>query len=293
MPRALSGSSSGTNPCAAPALELDINCLTNTNSLNAISADLPAGDYVAEVSDCCCVSLIQQEEGTIAGVTGVISMQYNSAATGELTTLSNPDLGSFSDFNTALNTYLGNSFGFSHQGGSIRAWSNAQNPGGSSGTIRLTIRTKACVDTAPVVDGTVPPTIQFPEFTTCDMTLDQILFYEAGWKSKACCGVYVEIEGTKWLVVQRSIGADTSCGGGESEHSDCIVKAQEFGFYPAAAFPTIDGRHFFGKPTSGSQSMFRENELETLILEAIAAGQILDKAGDPTVITAIIFPHEA
>lgn len=278
------------DPCAKPFLELDIQCHLNTNSLSAVVANIPAGEYVAELTDCCCGSLVQAEVGVVTGLTGLLTLQYISAD-GPVN-LQNPDMGSFSDLTTALNIYLGNSFGFTHKGGDIRAWTNANNPGGNSGSLRLTIRTKACVDVQPPAFGTGTSSPIFPTFSLCEMTLDQILFYEAGWKSKACCGAYVDVGGVRWLVVQRSIGNDTSCGGGESAQSDCIVKAHQYGFYPAVAFPTVDGRHFFGKPTSGFQPMFRENGMETLILEQIQAGSMLAKAGDPTKINAILFPQE-
>ena len=281
-----------TDPCAVPALDVDVNCRLNTNRNNAVITTLDVGEYVAEVTDCCCDSLFSEGEGEIlSGITGTIALEYQSVA--GTTVLYNPDMGSFNDLNQALNAYIGNTIIFSHRGGEVRIWTTARNAGGNGGTMRVSIEKKECVDVPPpepVPPDTVP---EADHFETCVMSLDQINFYEAGWKSKACCGAYVEAGGVRWLVVKRSIGTDTSCGGGENADSDCIKQGAQFGFHPALAFPTQDGKHFFGKPTGGVQVLFRDPDLETEIINKILAEDLLEEVGQTIDFNAILFPYEA
>ena len=126
----------------------------------------------------------------------------------------------------------------------------------------------------------------------CDMGPLQVEWYETGWKTGACCGVYVEAGGVKWIVVKRSIGIDMTCGGGESLNTPCIRQAYNFCFHPSIAWPTINGFDFLGKPTS-MQRMFRDINLEAEILNKIRNDQALQTKGNPKdTFEAIIFPFE-
>jgi hypothetical protein len=286
-----SGSGSDFDPCAGPVAELDINCALNISQANAVVVpDFPEGEYLAEISDCCCRAQTLSGDVVLSGLKGTIALEYE--ALGGRTTLFNTDLGTFNDFNDAINAYLGNSFLFRHRGGDLKVWTTVRNNTGNAGQIRVTIRKKECVDIPPpIVEPEVtadPPEI--PAFTSCEMSLDQIQFYEAGWQSEACCGVYIEAAGVRWLVIQRSLGSDNTCGGGESANSDCIRKAADHEFYPAFAFPTIDGCQFFGKPTSGPVPFVRDNALEVDIINKIAEGEFLKSIGSPDAIAAILFP---
>ena len=269
--------------CEIPDLEFDINCSVNNNESSAVSGELAAGNYVAEISDCCCFG----GNPLKPGFTGVMFMKHQSAGGEQL--LSNIDLGSPNDELVARNLYLGNSFGFAHVGGVVKAWlpETAQ-----SGKLKLSIRRKICFETDlfPGTGTNLEVQDEPATFSTCDMSTDQILFYEIGWKTGACCGFSVDLDGLKFIIVQRSIGTDTTCGGGESEASDCIKKATMHGFYPAIAFPTINGQDFIGKPTSGFQRMFRDVALETTILQELVRGAALIVVGDPTNIKSILFP---
>jgi hypothetical protein len=273
--------------CDIPELEITLNCGINIAEISSIMADLVAGEYVAQISDCCC--------GNGGSWKGMIALKYLN--TGIPKTLYSPDLGSFSTDLDAQQYYMGNSFAFIHSGGQIKVW--ASTPMYSAGLITVSIWSRKCLDrcnTNPAGGSTGISAID-PQpvdvFTNCDMTSDQINFYECGWQTGACCGAWVEALGTMWIVVMRSLGADMACGGGESELSDCIKKGLAAGFYPAIAFPTIDGNIFLGKPTSGFQRFVRDVDVEAEILAKIRAGEVWRIVGDPiTNIGGILFPAD-
>jgi hypothetical protein len=286
--------------CAVPLLELDLDCGLNFEEENAIVAELAAGSYVAEVEDCCCQIATPVKGGISSGYSGVISLKFMGKSGEQI--MSNPNLGTFKDQITAVQRYVGSSFGFTHMGGQIKVWSTVQ--GVNGGSMRIAIRHKDCFEnlSMPSVGSGFGPGVKevitrpkahAAEFTTCYMSLSQLMFYEGGWISKACCGALIEVGGVRWLVVKRSVGVDMTCGGGESELSDCIQKSAPFGFHPAVAFQTLDDQSFFGKPTSGLQMMYRDHELERMILEKIESNEMLAKVGDPASnISAILFPFE-
>ncbi len=62
---------------------------------------------------------------------------------------------------------------------------------------------------------------------TCSMAASHLEFYERGWRIGECCGAYVNVHGTGFLVIYRSIGIDMACGGGESLTTPCIAKFRE------------------------------------------------------------------
>lgn len=133
---------------------------------------------------------------------------------------------------------------------------------------------------------------QLPSLTSM-VSVSHIEFYERGWRNNTACGVHVEIDGSEFLVVFRSIGSDCSCGGGEYINTPFIRDFIEFtGFQPALAWPTVDGKTFFGLPRG--ESAFIEVEvdrtLSNMILDKIRTGDIISKIGDPGVIASIAFP---
>jgi hypothetical protein len=281
-----------------PLLELDLDCGLNFEEDNAVVAELAAGSYVVEVEDCYCQ--IPIKGGISSGFSGVIFLKFVGKSGEQV--MSNPNLGVFKDQISAAQRYVGSSFGFTHMSGQIRVWSAVQ--GVNGGFMRVAIRHKDCFENllmpsigsgfgSGMKEMVTRPRIHAAEFTTCHMSLSQLMFYEGGWISKACCGALVEVGGVRWLVVKRSVGVDVTCGGGENELSDCIQKSAPFGFHPAIAFQTLDDQSFFGKPTSGLQMMYRDHELERMILEKIESNEMLAKVGDPTSnISAILFPFE-
>jgi hypothetical protein len=115
---------------------------------------------------------------------------------------------------------------------------------------------------------------------SCDINLEQINWYEVGWRTGACCGALVQAGGYLWIVVKRSIADNVICGGGESLNTPCIKGAYELGFHPSFAFQTVDGQTFIGKPTS-LQRVFRDLNLESEIMSKIRNNQVFEIKGDP------------
>jgi hypothetical protein len=269
--------------CQEPILRTKIDCKYRDKEPNALSVILDADEYVVTISNCCCLG------GN--GYEGRIALKHRGVNGEEV--LTNPRLGDFDDESDAREYYVGNSFSFQHMGGELKIWVPETNM--QSGTMEIEIQTADCFDAEQIIGTAVTAADDeiFGDFQPCDMSLDQIMFYQFGWKAKACCGAHVEVGGTEWLVVKRSIGDDTTCGGGESIVTDCIREGLRVGIHPAVAFPTIDGVHFFGKPTGGFQRFFREVNLESIMIAKIKAGESISTVNSPEDnIDSIIFPYE-
>lgn len=125
----------------------------------------------------------------------------------------------------------------------------------------------------------------------CQMSWQKIEWYERGWRIGACCGVHVEIDGQKWLVVLRSVGIDTTCGGGESASEECIATFTPRLGHPAIAWPSIDGDEFFGRPTSGSATFIYDKDMSTKVIAKILNDDLLDFKGDTSNISVVLFPR--
>lgn len=133
---------------------------------------------------------------------------------------------------------------------------------------------------------------------TCMMYYKQVEWYERGWRIGACCGAFLEIDGQQWIVVKRSIGIDTTCGGGESENTECIRQFIESGRgHPAIAWPSVDGEEFIGRPHSGFAKFTLDPGLSDQIIEAISNHQYRALRGNLTpgnvaeTIPFILFPR--
>jgi hypothetical protein len=137
----------------------------------------------------------------------------------------------------------------------------------------------------------------------CQMHYKQVQWYERGWRIGSCCGALVEVGGVHYIVAKRSIGTDTSCGGGESLGTSCIRQFIDIGEgHPAIAWPTIPpelindppggaGEEFLGLPTSGFVNFVKDETLSNEILTAIRNGNALRTIGSPsTEIPFILFP---
>lgn len=133
---------------------------------------------------------------------------------------------------------------------------------------------------------------QFPSRTSM-ISISHIEFYERGWRTKNSCAVHVDIDGSEFIVVYRSIGSDCSCGGGEYSNTPFISDlTASTGHHPALAWPTVDGNTFFGLPRG--EDAFIEVEvdrtLENMILDKIQSGDVIATVGDPSIISTIAFP---
>ena len=274
--------------CASPVVSTNLSCRYRDRETNALKIELDAGEYVLTVSNCCCL--------TADGYSGRVAMKY-AGPEGEELKLISPDLGSGAVEGSVSSMYVGTSFAFNHRGGDVKVWVPKSS---RDGVIGIEIQYRSCLDdvssvgtTGAVEDDEEYQRVIEGEPFYCDMTSEHINFYEASWIGRACCGAVVEAGGNKWIVVKKSVGTDISCGGGEYADSDCIMKGLSQGVHPAIAFPTVDGKTFIGKPTSGYQRLYRDINLEYLIITSIKSDNMISSVNNPNdSIVAIVFPYD-
>lgn len=272
----------GLPDCIECELELVIDGrLNGPTSAQAIIANLPAGDYMAEISDCCVSS------GFGAQYSGRTRFSYVTAdGVKEIIT---PDLGTFSDEEDAKDAYIGIKFAFTHVGGEVRAWIPDKQMQDNAGSLTLCIKDASCFEFGTEPTGQDFTVFPLPE--SCEMPASQVQWYERGWRIGACCGAWVSVGGTQWIVVKRSIGVDITCGGGESLSTQCIGDFIRGGKgHPAIAMPTVDGEEFIGKPLTGTQQFTEDEDLSTEVLNKINSGLAKEVKGDPAQIPFILFP---
>jgi hypothetical protein len=274
--------------CVSPVVSTSLSCRYRDKEINALKIELAAGEYVLTVSNCCCL--------TADGYSGRVAMKY-VGSDGEELKLISPDLGVGVTEDAASSVYVGTSFAFNHRGGDVKIWVPKS---ASDGIIGIEIQYRSCLDDTSLV-GTTGAEEDEEEYQRviegepfyCDMTSEHINFYEASWIGGACCGAVVEAGGNKWIVVKKSIGTDITCGGGEYEDSDCIMKGLSQGVHPAIAFPTVDGKTFIGKPTSGYQRLYRDIDLEYLVITKIQSDGAISSVNNPKAnINAVVFPYD-
>lgn len=269
---------------------VNVDCAVNNRVQNAVSIILPAGTYDVEVSQCCFLDLSNLT------YKGVVFIQYNSP--NGVATISIPDFGAFTESDTAKVNFIGSRVAFVHTGGEIKVFSNIDNCTGVVQAIFTEAYTHVLPATAITDTDVCPPAPVIPpgdpdvdsESFNCDINLEQVLWYEVGWRTGACCGAYLSAGGVGWIIVKRSLGSDTTCGGGETINTPCIGNAIQQGFHPALAFQSLDGIEFIGKPTS-VQRMFRDLDLETEIMAKIRNGDVYKTIGNPFAnFDGILFP---
>lgn len=289
------------NNCLECLLEIKVDGVNNAGSPSrAVVASLPAGSYIAEITDCC-IEFIENRWN------GIIKFQYrlgddrksNLKTVGEIYddtgVITIPNLGDKRSNFEARQSYVGMTFAFVHAGGEIRAWYPDVIEHDNSGSVSICIRKTDCIELPGGTEGDITDlsNTDFAKFEMCcDMPASQISWYERGWRIGACCGAYLEIDGIKWIVVKRSLGADTSCGGGESMNTACISAAIEAGMgHPAIAYQSVDGEEFIGKKNSGVQTFAFIKDMSDAAVVKIQAGNTFETKGDAKGnISKILFP---
>lgn len=137
-----------------------------------------------------------------------------------------------------------------------------------------------------IVLSSIPPT------DGCQMYWKQVVWLERGHRTGASCSFFVEIDGMRFIIVKRSIGVDTTCGGGESEDNPCVsafINAGEG--HPAIAWPSIDGDEFIGRPSSGWVTFTKDQSLSDRIIQKLNSGDVTNVNGEPgSNIPFILFP---
>lgn len=251
----------------------------------AISTTIPAGQYVAEIEDCC-IKFRGGLLNTVNQWSGRISLKYNTADGPNTITI--PNLGEFDSNDDARSAYIGQCFSFVHTGGDIMVWSQSILPENNSGSVSICIRTADCFEAGTEATGAQVG----DDVSSCEMAASQVEWYERGWRTDTCCGAHVKIGGVQYLVVKRSIGTDSTCGGGESESTPCLASFIDAGKgHPAIAFPTLDGDEFAGKPMSGTQTFVEDDNLSSQVINKIKNGEAISTVGDAAgQITLVLFP---
>lgn len=116
----------------------------------------------------------------------------------------------------------------------------------------------------------------------CVMSYKQIQWLERGHRTGASCSAVVNIDGTQYIIVKRSLADDTTCGGGESLSNPCIAQYIAIGNgHPAIAWPTFNGQEFLGIPTSGGHGFMFDQTFSDKVLAKLAAGDFTQVTGDP------------
>lgn len=148
------------------------------------------------------------------------------------------------------------------------------------------------INAAGIESNIADPIIFTPINAGCLMPYKQVVWLERGHRIGAACSAVVELDGQEYIIVKRSIGDDSTCGGGESLANPCVSTYIDLGLgHPAIAWPTANGEEFIGIPTSGYQGFVFDEELSNRILEKMAAGEMTNVNGDPvTNIPFVLFP---
>jgi hypothetical protein len=117
-------------------------------------------------------------------------------------------------------------------------------------------------------------------------------FYERSWRTGSCCGAHLSVSGSEFIVVFISIGSDCSCGGGEYSDTPFIKEFKDAtGEQVALAWPTLDGKTFFGLPDGESfVTLVLDKAISNIIVKKIKDGDVIKSVGDQNVINTVVIP---
>lgn len=215
-------------------LILDINN-DNDGFFKSVSSELPRGDYVVDIVDCCIRSGDQY--------TGHIEIEYQTLNGKVVKRL--PNYGASSDNNTARNKYRGLTLEISHTGGSVGARLVSPILLNSSGSIQVRITTKdKFVENNRQVEQ-MPQVSQVD--TICSLSYAQIeIMEQVSRKDRQV----VDIAGQDYIIVRQNIGGAQEC---TRQFKNVVF-----------VWPTLDGVTFAGIPSSGIVSFKRSQKLEEI-----------------------------
>ena len=265
---------------------------TNSGINRSVSVSMPPGSYVATIIQCC--------PAYQNGASGIFNIEYvdeDSNGKQYRKSIRSVDQGKYSTKSQAESIYVGDSTSFRHHGGTVKYYLDLNTTFAIGGQMILCVQPVSCFgecgkETYGSFTGVTDITLTDP---TCAMKASHVEFYERGWRIGECCGAYINIMGNKFIVVYRSIGIDTSCGGGEYLETPCISHfMSHLGKQIAVAWPTVDGDNFFGLPRDDGTleiPMVYEESLSAMIVNKIQSGDVFKKIGIPEeVITHVIVP---
>lgn len=242
---------------------------------NPVELDIPAGQYVAEIRECC----FKYENGYGAD----IGIEYNNEGTRE--ELRMPQFGVLTTNTEAQSVYQGLTASFVHSGGTLKAY--VLKFGNISNTVTLCIWNAACFsDVEPKFSLEVGST-SYEEW--CTMKATQIEWYERGWITSQCIGGLVTIGSENWIIVRRGLLGDVEAGEGEWETTPCVQKFTVDGKLPAIAWQTGDGNTFLGKPTTGSYNFAYDENISEQFRNALLNSP-LKTIGDVNDVGIVLIP---
>jgi hypothetical protein len=208
----------------------------NQGFFKAATGELPKGEYVVDITDCCFRSGDQY--------TGHIEIEYqsnNGKATKRF-----PNLGAFTEQDVARSNYRGLTIEIDHQGGEVIAKLVSPVLLDGSGKISVRFTTK---------DLFVKNDFEFQSFDdSCAISYAQVRMME-GWHLTQTPGIVVDIAGQDYIITRQYIDGMQLC----------IEKYNR----PVFAWPTLDGSHFAGIPESGVVLYKRISQLEQIAKEAM------------------------
>jgi len=204
---------------------------SNTGFYKGVSVDLPKGEYVVDITDCCFRSGEQY--------TGHIEIEYQSV-NGQ-TVKRFPNLGAYADEDVARSNYRGLTIEISHQGGAVSAKLVSPVLLDGSGKISVRFTTK---------DSFVQSDQKITQLEdTCAISYAQVRMME-DWQSSTNSGIVVDLAGQDYIITQQYIDGMQAC----------VEKYDR----PSFAWPTLDGVHFANIPDSGIVSFKRVLQLEAI-----------------------------
>jgi hypothetical protein len=206
------------------------------------TGELPKGEYVADIIDCCFRSGEQY--------TGHIEIEYQSVDNRLVKRF--PNLGAFADEDVARSNYRGLTLEINHMGGPVaaRLVSPVLLDGSGKISVRFTAKdafTQSELKSLPIDDN-------------CIISHAHIKLMEE-LHLKHNIGVVVDIAGQDYVIIHQKIDGIQAC-------------VEKYGD-PSFAWPTLDGQHFVGIPNSGIVSFKRVTELEEIAKSLIDVNIIL------------------
>jgi len=224
---------------------------SNQGFFKSVSSELPKGEYVIDIIDCCFRSGEQY--------TGHVEIEYQDVNGKAVKRF--PNLGAYTDQDVAKSNYRGLTIEINHQGGEISA--RLVSPVLLDGSGRISIR-------ITVKDAFVYDKFETLSEDSCAISYAQVKMLE-GWHLLQHSGVVVEIAGQDYIVVHQHIDGMQAC----------VEKYGDVSF----AWPTLDGQHFANVPDDGIVSFKRIPPLEA-IAKAIMKDVNIDAILFPIIVIA-------
>ncbi len=223
------------------------------------TAELPRGNYVVELLGCC-LRIGEQYVGHIEvefhGPAGVQTKRF-------------PNLGAATNESIAKQTYQGLTQNIQHSGGIVAAQLVAPVWQAASGSVLVRF-------TAMGTKSLAKPQALHAE-RHCEMHVDFARVLAEEWSARSCDGCVIALAGQDYIIVRpKKTKSKVGC----------------LSAFPLAAYawPTLDGETFLDVPAEGMVGFKRIEELENLALDQIKQDMMKQQAGDPSSVSAILFP---